>query len=404
MIRSGTGTASALAAIVIVWLSGFSAFAAEVNGEWKDGLRFTSEDKSAEISVGGFFQNDWTWQTADEELRALVTPEEFPDGTEFRRARLAISGTFEETTEFKAEYEFAKGEAGLRDVYVGLKKLPVVGGVRVGHFKEPFSLQQLTSDRYLIFIERSLADAFAPARNTGIMIGNGYNRATWYAGYFREADGFGNGSGGGDSHGTARVTFLPWDGGEDNSRLIHLGIAGSLRNPPGDALAFASRPETNLAPRVVNTGAMDATEEVLLGAEAAAVYGSFSVQGEFMQAMVEADLAGDPTFMGSYAEASYMLTGEHRNYNRRAGIFDRLRPESPFKGSGSGPGAWELAARWSYLDLSDENVAGGEVTDLSGALNWYINSNFRLMTNYVHSKVEDSGKYDGFTTRFQCDF
>jgi len=396
------GTASALAAMVSVWL-GSSASAAEVNGEWKDGLRFTSEDKSVEISVGGFFQNDWTWQTADEELRADVG-EEFPDGTEFRRARLAVSGTFDETTEFKAEYEFAKGEAGLRDVYVGLKKLPVVGGVRVGHFKEPFSLQQLTSDRYLVFIERSLADVFAPARNTGIMLGDSRNRATWYAGYFREADGFGNGSGGGDSHGTARVTFLPWDGGEDNSHLIHLGIAGSLRNPPGDLLTFAARPETNLAPRVVSTGDVDATEEVLLGAEAAGIFGRFAVQGEFMQAMIDADLAGDPTFMGSYAEGSWMLTGEHRNYSRRSGTFDRMRPDRPFKGAGSGPGAWELAARWSYLDLSDENVAGGEVTDLSGALNWYINSNFRLMTNYVHSEVEDSGSYDGFTTRFQCDF
>jgi phosphate-selective porin OprO/OprP len=396
------GAASALAAMGVVWLVGFPASAAEVDGEWKDGLRFTSEDESVEISVGGFFQNDWTWQTADDELRADVG-EEFPDGTEFRRARLAVSGVFEETTEFKAEYEFARGEAGLRDVYVGLRELPVVGGVRIGHFKEPFSLQQLISDRYLIFIERSLADVFAPARNTGIMIGNSFGRGTWYAGYFREADGFGNGSGGGDSHGTGRVTFLPVDS-EDGSRLVHLGVAGSLRNPAGDNLVFAARPEVNLAPRVVNTGDVDATEEILLGAEAAGVFGPFSVQGEFMQAMVEADLAGDPTFMGSYAEASWMLTGEHRNYSRRSGTFDRLRPNSPFKGSGSGPGAWEIAARWSFLDLTDENVAGGEVTDVSAALNWYINSNFRLMNNYVHSEVEDSGSFDGFVTRFQCDF
>jgi phosphate-selective porin OprO/OprP len=183
-----------------------------------------------------------------------------------------------------------------------------------------------------------------------------------------------------------------------------LGVAGSLRNPAGDNLVFAARPEVNLAPRVVSTGDVDATEEILLGAEAAAVIGQFSVQGEFMQAMLEADLAGDPTFMGSYALASWMLTGEHRNYNRKSGTFDRLRPESPFKGPGSGAGAWELAARWSFLDLTDENVAGGEVTDLSAALNWYINSNFRLMTNYVHSEVEDSGSFDGFVTRFQCDF
>ena len=400
---NGMGTASALAAMVIVWLSGFSASAQEVDSEWKDGLRFTSEDKSVEVLVGGFFQNDWTWQTAEDELRAVVG-EEFPDGTEFRRARLSVAGTFRETTEFKAEYEFARGEAGLRDVFVGLRKLPVLGGVRVGHYKEPFSLEQLTSDRFLPFLERSLADVFAPARNTGIMIHDSRSRATWAAGYFREADGFGNGSGGGDSHGTARVTFLPWDGAEDGSRLLHVGVAGSLRNPAGDTITIAARPETNLAPRVVSTGAIDATEEILLGAEAAVVWGAASVQGEFMQASFDAELAGDPVFMGSYALASFFLTGEHRNYSRRSGVFDRLRPDSPFGGEDGGPGAWEIVARWSFLDLNDENVAGGEVTDLTAGLNWYINSNFRLMNNFVHSDVEDAGTYDGFSTRFQCDF
>ena len=123
-----------------------------------------------------------------------------------------------------------------------------------------------------------------------------------------------------------------------------------------------------------------------------------------MQASFDAELAGDPTFVGSYAYASWFLTGEHRNYSRRSGVFDRLRPDSPFGGEDGGPGAWEIVARWSFLDLNDENVAGGEVTDLTAGLNWYINSNFRLMNNFVHSDVEDAGTYDGFSTRFQCDF
>jgi phosphate-selective porin OprO/OprP len=395
---------ASLLAIPVVLLCASSTPAVDMEGEWKEGLRFVSEDKSVEVSVGGFFQNDWTFQKAEDELRAAVG-EEFPDGTEFRRARLNVAGLYEETTEFKAEYEFAKGEAGLRDVYVGLRKLPVLGGVRIGHYKEPFGLEQLTSDRYQLFLERSIADVFAPARNTGIMIHDSRSRATWAAGFFREADGFGNGSGGGDSHGTARVTFIPWQGAEEEgTHLLHLGVAGSLRNPPGDEITIAARPETNLAPRIVSTGAIDATEEVLLGGEVAFIWGPASVQGEVMQASFEADAAGDPSLMGSYVSAGWLLTGEHRAYSRKNGTFDRVRPNSSFRGPGSGAGAWEVIARWSRLDLNDENVLGGELQDLSAGLNWYLNPNFRLMTNYVHGDLEDVGTYDGFSARFQSDF
>jgi phosphate-selective porin OprO and OprP len=244
-----------------------------------------------------------------------------------------------------------------------------------------------------------------PARNTGIMIHDSRSRATWAAGFFREADGFGNGSGGGDSHGTARVTLIPWQGAEEEgTHLIHLGVAGSLRNPPGDEITIAARPETNLAPRIISTGAIDATEEVLLGGEAAIIWGPASVQGEVMQASFEADAAGDPAFMGSYASAAWIITGEHRAYNRKSGTFDRIRPESSFRGPGSGPGAWEIVARWSRLDLNDENIAGGELQDLGAGLNWYINPNFRLLTNYIHGDLEDAGTYDGFSARFQSDF
>ena len=78
-----------------------------------------------------------------------------------------------------------------------------------------------------------------------------------------------------------------------------------------------------------------------------------------------------------------------------------------------GPGAWELALRWSWLDLNDEDVRGGEETNYTLGVNWYLNPNYRLMFNYIYTDVEDRGGVeDGFqdgsanifAMRFQVDF
>ena len=79
-------------------------------------------------------------------------------------------------------------------MYIQVRDLPVIGNVRVGHFKECFGLEQLTSDNYTTFMERSLDDegAFVPGRNDGIMAFNWTEcqRATWAIGAFTNQTGY----------------------------------------------------------------------------------------------------------------------------------------------------------------------------------------------------------------------
>jgi phosphate-selective porin OprO/OprP len=156
----------------------------------------------------------------------------------------------------------------------------------------------------------------------------------------------------------------------------------------------------------VDTGTFSADNVNLVGAEAAAVWGPASLQAEYMIAMVDSSVANDPDFSGYYVQGSYFLTGEHRNYKASSGKFDRVKPNKNFMGDDGGPGAWQLAARYSHVDLDDGAINGGELDCVTAGVNWYLNPNTRVMLNYVYA---DSDKlYDGeaniFQTRFQIDF
>ena len=74
------------------------------------------------------------------------------------------------------------------------------------------------------------------------------------------------------------------------------------------------------------------------------------------------------------------------------------RPRIPFDGKG-GWGAWELALRFSNTDLDFRegpaqtaalagSVRGGEQSILAAGVNWYLNTNVKLMLNYMHIDVD----------------
>ncbi|MCH7871080.1 MAG: porin [Planctomycetes bacterium] len=372
---------------------------------WKDGLRLDSIDGSVKLEIGGRIQHDYGYFAEDSGLERRLG-DDFEDGTEFRRARLYFSGTIHDDLEFKAEYDFAGGDAEFKDVYLGFTKHPKFGNVRLGHFKEPFGLEALTSSNYITFLERSLAAFFAPLRNTGVMFHGTMNeeRGSWAAGFFRQTDDFGDGQGGRDYNVTARLTALPVY--EDKGRkLLHVGLAYTHQNYEDDMIRFRSRPEVNLSPRLVDTGAFSAEYGDLIGGEIAWVNGPLSLQAEYVHAFIEGrdSVIGDPRFWAASIQASYFLTGEHRAYQTSTGSFDRIRPLHNY-GKDGGTGAWELAARLSYLNLNDRGVEGGRLRDLTLGVNWYLNPNVRTMWNYILADPSEGGDLNAFLWRLQVAF
>jgi phosphate-selective porin OprO/OprP len=387
---------------------------------WKNGLRLESNDGNFKYRIGGRIQLDWGSIDPDGDLnRDLEAVEGDPlkgSGVEFRRARLFISGTLYDSVIFKAEYDFAQGETEFKSVYLGLKKVPYIGRILVGHIKEPFSLEELTSSKYITFMERALPNAFVPGYNTGILLQNAVlnERLTWAAGVFQEADDFGDSFNDfSDYNITARLTGLPWYV-DDGTRLIHLGLSYShqVRDEKqiDASVRYRSRPETHLTDaRIVDTSDILVDDVNLINPELALVYGPFSLQGEYFQALLAADAADDPDFRAYYVYGSFFLTGEHRAYDPSDGSFDRVVPKQNFHPTQGGWGAWELGLRYSTLDLTEENVAGGKAVDWTVGLNWYLNPQVRVMFNYVHSNLKDranvtDGDVNIFQSRFQIDF
>lgn len=362
--------------------------------DWDDGPVIRVGD-SVDLRIGGRLHADWVFWGDSDAVEARLG--ELEGDSEFRRARLHMQGALGDDLEFRLEYDFA-GDGIFRDVYFGSTGHRV--DVRAGHFKEPFSLNELISDNNTTFVERGLPNVFAPSRNVGVMaFGAGAGgRASWAAGVFRESDGL-DLSSGDDYNFTGRFTGTAW---ETDDALLHLGGSASYKSvDPISTLRFRQRPEIHVAPRFVDSGPFVADSATLLGAEAALITGPFSAQGEYIRAAMDAAGAGDPAFSGYYVLGSFVLTGESRGY--RGGVLRSVAPARSFL-PGGGPGAWEVAARISGLDLDDGGLRGGELTDLTLGVNWYWNTHVRMMFNVVRADRSGVGEATAFALRWQLNY
>lgn len=401
----------ALFLLLVFPISGALAADGGWQAGWNNGVKWSSGDGKYTAQLGGRIVADFAGIAEDDALKATIGGN--GTGVEFRQARLYAKGTAFGRLAWKGDYDFASGT--VKDVWISLKKVPVVGNIKIGRFKEPFSLEQMMSLRFITFMERSLADTFSPGRSMGIQFNDvtADKKMTWAIGVFRKMDDdFGDTVGFSDASAyqiTARGTAAPLyeAGGE---RVVHLGLGYSHKFRDvggGEDIRWRSRPESHLAQRVADSGALDSQGANLLNVEAAAVAGPLSLQAEYSSAWTDLGIDGTSRSWGAYVEASYFLTGEHRNYSRKKGVFVRNEILEPL---GEGWGAWQIAARFSRLKvLNQAGENAGNIRDISVGLNWYVYSNLRFMANYIYSDVDNAveaadGNANIFQMRAQVDF
>ncbi len=374
----------------------------------KGGLEVSTKDGAFSFSLGGRVMLDAAYY--DEDKTKLG------DGTEVRRARLEAEGRLFHDWTYELGVDFAGGSSDVKNAYIGYEGW-WPASFKMGQFKEPFSLEEMTSSKYITFMEPALPNAFAPGRNIGIGAHRYWETLTAAGGLFGEAFDSDPDDEGDEGWGAAgRLTYAPL---HLETRAVHLGAAAEYRKPDdSDEIRFRTLPESHVTDvRYANTDItidkdkvkileVDNTVKYVL--EAAGVWGPFSVQGEYIHTDVNRNSGfEDVSFDGWYTFASWFLTGESRRYRARNGAFGRIKPQHRY-------GAWELAARYSTIDLSDGPVTGGEEKNITLGLNWYINSQLRAMANYIiidnDDDANDAGDADGgddpkvFQLRLQADF
>ncbi|HKX46627.1 MAG TPA: porin [Planctomycetota bacterium] len=367
---------------------------------WKDSLRFETADKQFTARIGGRIHFDMNYSSYDDALGADVGD----DGNRwgFRRARLEASGTVYETIGYSAGYDVASGTAAFRNVYMELADF-LSGALRVGQFKAPFSLEQLTSSNDITFMERSLADSLAPAYQMGVgYYGARMEDALNYAVAWTFTDSPSAGAAAGDG---ANSFFgrVAWANQESEESLLHLG-GGLGYSGYASPTTYSTKLGVSLADDLDVTVPLDSSMQV--GLEAAWVGGPLHAAAEFILEQGDgATGAVDVDSMGYYAQVGYFLTGESRPY--KGGVFGRVQPKSDWKGVGNGSGAWELAARYSGASFDPDTPVATEVdvNSITLGANWYLNANARIMANYVLASVDNSaGGYDEDVSAFQLRF
>src|SRR5712671_3149361 len=396
---------------------------------------------------------------------AATTPQRLDDGANVRRARIGVIGKFMSDWNYALIYDFGGASDGFGSTasvggaavgflpggalsgienaylsYTGFKpfggKLAIEGGV----MDLPYTLDEASSSNDIPFMERASSGITATNIAAGDFrsaFGARWYTDTFWAGAYVTGPATGaihsasslNPNGTTEQYGTVARAAGQIVSGKDYS--LHIGgDAEWLLQPPHNLIAgtqtltLSDRPEVRIDPTtLVSTGAIAGVSGAqVYSAEVAGTYGPLFFQGEYFWYNVDRNaFAPMPSlkFQGGYAEAAYVLTGESRPYNPGSASYGGIAPANPFSLSGDGWGAWEIAGRYSTIDLNDRiasasGVAGGRQTIYTLALNWYVNRNVRFMFDYLHGDVAKQisatnagnagSKFDAFAMRTQVAF
>lgn len=415
-------------------------------GAWNHGLEFTTKNKEFRVHIGGRSQLDTSWYRADENVNDNIN-HPYEDGVDFRRARIRIDGTMFYTMDWAMEYDFINSFevddrvhpiTAITDMWWTCREVPWFGNVRIGNQKPPIGFEHLVSSRFLPFMERSYnQDAFYGGLYNGFQPGvqcfDNYgddNSGLWQAGVFKPTDNvFASAVYDGDYSFVGRLTRLLWDDC-DGARLLHLGGSVAQQTTVRERVSYRTRDAIRAGvsaewPIPASTGALAGDEILWFNGELAGVYGPWTLQSEYLVSNLDDASAiignvvqpsvGNVTYHGGYVQVLYYLTGEHDNYNKTTGVFDRVIPYNNFYFRNycvaSGPGAWQIGARYNFLDLNDETLNGGILHNATLGLNWFLNPNMKLQFNYMATHRDAAlagdlgdGWIHGFGMRVAHDF
>jgi phosphate-selective porin OprO and OprP len=404
----------------------------EVRGVFRDGITFESADKQNSIAIRGRVEADYRQFGGADAANA--------DTFDVRRAYLSAEGKFWENYEFRLRGNFsslsgpttqvctAVGTTGnppvptctqtaqvantstshLDEAWLNINWWPQAQ-FKFGQYKMPFSLEQMTTDLYLDFTERSMGDALVPGKERGYQVHGVPLTGIYYAlalsnGQGINANETNNAVDNTDIIGRATLNFAELFGRKE--AVYHIGASYSTGTIPPAAAVSARTEGRGIA--FFTPGAFTGVdvERTRYGLETGIAYGPVKFQAEHINAGFKGRSAlnvdFDKDIKSYYGNLTWLVTGEHYAQSYRAGVFNRVRPKSNFSPKGGGLGAWELGLRYSRFDASafgDSSAAlvGSGVKPSTSAnvakawtigVKWIMNPNTRFTLNYIKTKFD----------------
>ena len=425
---------------------------------------FSSADGKFTASIRALGQIDWgsyMQRRASASLPAAYAPA-LSSGANFRRVYLGVQGKLFGDWSYNFNFDFG-GSGGteapghIQSVYLEYDGLAPFAA-RIGAYPAPANLEDSTASGDTLFLERNAPSdlqrnlAGGDGRDAVSLIysGDRFFGAFSYTGnkiqetqaVFDEQQAL-----------LSRASYLVysdpdahWLVGANGTYVIKPAgvIAGNVAFPgtalangsAKGAIALSDPPELTIDDnglKLANTTALSAGHVAQWGLETAGNWQNIYGQAGFYD--FEVDRAPEnftiftaPStsnaalvrprndhFTGWYLEGAWTLTGESRNYNKATGAFTPPKPSAPLDLEAGNWGAFELAGRYSDLNLNDrtrdpanvvtgwsganktytyfDTVRGGDQRIWTAALNWYpVNAiKFALQYQFIEISKLQSG-------------
>jgi phosphate-selective porin OprO/OprP len=410
------------------------------------GPAFTTADGQTSIQLASRVQFDLGDYFNVKPQSKFSSPSDLTSGVNARRARLGIVGKFYGDWDYALIYDFGgsadslvnsgANTSGIENAYLtytGFRPL----AIDAGYQNVPWTLDEATSSTDILFLERASSAAVAfniAGGDFRSAVDVRYINDRYFAGLWATGPVSGQPHNVGEQFGAlGRFSVQAL---QSSAGSLHVGVdvesllkAQNVNGVP--TLTLSDRPELRIDPTVVlNTGSLlEVTNAEVYGAELAAAYENLFFQSEYYHYIIERNALAKLNFDGGYAEASWVLTGEPHVYIPATGAYAGILPDHPMSFTGDGWGAFEVAARYSVVDLNDrftpgvaaattQGVAGGKQTVYTLGLNWYVDTYVRLSLNYLHGIIDkQSGsvttgplgigtglKFDAVAARWQVAF
>lgn len=299
------------------------------------------------------------------------------NGFQINDLRLGTQILFLQDWNVKIELGYGDEKISLKDVYINYKAGE--HNIRLGYYHEPFGVDRIGSTNFK-FIETSSADkTFGSSRKLGVSYIYNQTYFNFMGGVF--SDGNINKANQLNQGYTLSGKFIGRPVAGDG-RLLHLAVAPRFSSN-SEEIRFNGGAPTSLLSGEDNRFVSATIDRVInqwkMEAELIAIYRKWYVEGHYLIAHVNRAGVENYNGQGGYVQGGYMILGEKQNYNPVTGMVANAAPKS-----------LEILCRYNRTNLNDAGIMGGRLSDVSVAMNYFINKYIAARINYVHVMTSDN--------------